>query len=238
MSVRTAEEAEAALCGGADIIDVKEPTAGPLGRADAEVWRQVLATVRACVPVSVALGELAEVTGLNHLPAGISWAKVGLAGEGRCRDWPERLQSLAGQLRPVPVIPVAYADWRRADAPPVDAVLDWAVSHGGKGLLIDTWLKDGRRLLDWLPLDRLASIRRLVPANVLLALAGGLRLRAVRQLVSVQPDVIAVRGLACTGGQRQGHVNQRRVAAVGRLLSACCRPQEPCRLQLFASPLR
>jgi uncharacterized protein (UPF0264 family) len=227
VSVCTAEEAEAALVGGADIIDVKEPTAGALGRADAAVWRQVLAVVGERVPVSVALGELSEVTSLSPLPAGLSWAKVGLAGEGCRQDWPLRLRSLAERLRPTPLVPVAYADWQRADAPSVEAILTWTLSHAGSAVLVDTWRKDGRRLLDWLPLECLASVRRHVPAPVLLALAGRLRLRDVRQLVSVYPDIIAVRGLVCAGSQRQGQVSHHRVATVRRLLSAISRPAKP-----------
>ena len=37
VSVRSAAEAEIALHGGADLIDVKEPTRGSLGRADGAI---------------------------------------------------------------------------------------------------------------------------------------------------------------------------------------------------------
>ncbi len=60
ISVRTAAEAVEALAGGADIIDIKEPANGPLGRADDEVWRQVVETVGCRASVSVALGELGQ----------------------------------------------------------------------------------------------------------------------------------------------------------------------------------
>ena len=50
VSVRSAEEATVALKAGADLIDVKEPTRGPLGMAEAEVVGGVLATVGAKVP--------------------------------------------------------------------------------------------------------------------------------------------------------------------------------------------
>ena len=42
VSVRSAAEAEAALLGGADVIDVKEPDRGPLGRADDAVIAAVV----------------------------------------------------------------------------------------------------------------------------------------------------------------------------------------------------
>src|SRR5205807_1071510 len=60
VSVRSPDEALAAIKGGADIIDVKEPAHGPLGRADAAVWRAVREAVPPSIPVSVALGEWDE----------------------------------------------------------------------------------------------------------------------------------------------------------------------------------
>ena len=41
VSIRNANECEAAHFGGADIIDVKEPNNGPLGMADLDALRQI-----------------------------------------------------------------------------------------------------------------------------------------------------------------------------------------------------
>ena len=60
VSVRDASEALAALAGGADIIDVKEPTRGSLGMADGDAVAGVVEAVGERVPVSAALGELCE----------------------------------------------------------------------------------------------------------------------------------------------------------------------------------
>ncbi len=60
VSVRDAAEAAASLAGGADLIDVKEPARGPLGRADAATIAAVVQAVGGRVPVSAALGELRE----------------------------------------------------------------------------------------------------------------------------------------------------------------------------------
>ncbi len=101
VSVRSAIEAEAALAGGASIIDVKEPSRGPLGRADWSVWREVRLAVPASIPVSVALGELTEWLEPSRLEipedlwAGIAFRKIGLSDAGtgwidRWRDLRER----------------------------------------------------------------------------------------------------------------------------------------------------
>ena len=60
ISVRSAREAEIALCGGADLIDVKEPARGSLGRAKGSVIRDVVLRIAGQVPVSAALGELVQ----------------------------------------------------------------------------------------------------------------------------------------------------------------------------------
>ena len=74
VSVRSAAEAEAALTGGASVIDVKEPTRGALGRADDGAIADVVAAVAGRAPVSAALGELRDRPGENY--------------RGRCRRWP------------------------------------------------------------------------------------------------------------------------------------------------------
>src|SRR5262249_26387315 len=66
--VRSGTEGEAARHGGADLIDVKEPRRGPLGRAEREVIADVVRCVAGQRPVSAALGELAELGDLAPLP--------------------------------------------------------------------------------------------------------------------------------------------------------------------------
>ena len=60
VSVRSASEGVVAVLGGASVVDVKEPDRGPLGRADASVWRETRRVVPPAIPVSVALGEIAD----------------------------------------------------------------------------------------------------------------------------------------------------------------------------------
>ena len=60
VSVRDAMEARAALHGGADLIDIKEPRAGSLGSAEVGTWREICEVVATAKPLSVALGELLD----------------------------------------------------------------------------------------------------------------------------------------------------------------------------------
>ena len=60
-SVMTVEEAEAALAGGADIIDLKDPRRGALGALPAPVIRDCVAAIAGRQPVSATVGPLVWV---------------------------------------------------------------------------------------------------------------------------------------------------------------------------------
>lgn len=208
VSVRSGDEARAALAGGADLIDVKEPTRGPLGAASPSVIREVLATVDGRVPVSAALGEWLDWSGWA-VPPGVRYAKWGLA----------QLKALPGGVLQAirrtdcatfPVL-VAYADHLRADSPDPAWLAVAAVRFKFPAFLLDTAVKDGSTLTDWVAPARLARIRfDLGDAGVAVALAGSLDADGVRRLGPLEPDWFAVRGAACDGG-RTGSVSAARV---------------------------
>src|SRR5690606_3774048 len=91
VSVRSEAEAVAAVAGGADIIDVKDPDRGSLGCPDAGIVEAIGATNGSSIdfPLTVALGECREWNegGEFQLPERVSLAKLGLSGLGRCDDW-------------------------------------------------------------------------------------------------------------------------------------------------------
>src|SRR5688500_11033384 len=89
VSVRSAIEARAELAGGANLIDVKEPRRGALVAADAVVWREVEVAVAGGVPLSAALGEVADEPPADPRLLGPTYrfAKIGLAYATVRRDW-------------------------------------------------------------------------------------------------------------------------------------------------------
>lgn len=214
VSVRSAEEARGAHEGGATVIDIKEPTRGPLGRASVKVWRAVRSTVPTGVPVSVALGELTDWAN-PPTPGewtGLAYRKVGLARSGP--DWSDRWATIRRRSPGPPWVAVAYSDWTTAESPSPDAILDEALAIPEcVGLLVDTWDKSrpGGLDLSWAPV-----VERARSAGRLVALAGRLDLDAIRRLAPLRPDLFAVRGAACTGGDRLAKVDRDRVAGLVR----------------------
>ena len=230
VSVRSVEEAAQALAGGADVIDVKEPLLGSLGRADDDIIADVVRFVAGRVPVSAALGELFDECPIPPT-CQLSYVKCGLARCGRVPHWRTLLSQLTKTLHETApsmcqFVHVAYADWECAEAPPVADVVDLACRTPGSVLLLDTHCKTsasvplGRRptLLDWLPLADVAALcRRCRAAQVRVALAGSLGEYEVRLLLPAQPTWFAVRGAACAGG-REGPVQMGRVRDLAGLL--------------------
>lgn len=207
VSVRSAEEAEVALAGGADLIDVKEPRHGSLGAAEPTVWHEVSRVVAGRVPTSVALGELLADFRADDLPhaAGMSYAKLGLAGAAVWGDWASRWTRAMRQLPPdVQPVTVAYADWRTAGAPSAEELLPIAAEIRSPYLLLDTFDKSSGRLLDHVGIDELAALTAQAAGhNLRLVLAGSLDENAIRRLAPLRPAYFAVRGAACDGARTQ-----------------------------------
>jgi uncharacterized protein (UPF0264 family) len=221
VSVRSASEAEAAIEGGASIIDVKEPLHGSLGFAGTSAIADVIQTVRGRVPVSAAVGELTERSDISP-KVNLNFVKWGLARVG-CNWRHCLLQAASGWLSNGSCQPVAvaYADWRQAQAPSPQDVLDFIRINGWRVLLLDTFKKDGRTLLDWMPYDEIGEICcRCSEHGVLIALAGSLGSKEISQLLPLQPDIFAVRGAVCRGRDRMATVDSALVRQIAGMISS------------------
>ncbi len=228
VSVRSATEAEAALGGGAALIDVKEPAHGSLGRASDDVIADVVRVVAGQRPISAALGEWADAL-FNPLPPSglpLTFVKWGLAGSQAMKGaWrPElaiTMKQVDEQLPNCRAVTVSYADWRRAGAPRPQEVCSFAIKHAAGAFLIDTWQKDGTTLLDWLSLQEIQQLQeRCRIANVPVALAGSLGLEEIHTLLPLRPDWIAVRGAVCLGQKRSAAVAEEKVRQLAELVGS------------------
>jgi uncharacterized protein (UPF0264 family) len=223
VSVRSAVEAQAAVAGGAAIIDVKEPANGPLGRAPCSVWTAVRKVVPESIPVSVALGELTEWQSGKQpeIPRsawfGLEFCKLGLSHAPV--DWTDRWEDLRqwSSERTGPSlawVAVVYTDWLAARAPDPDAVIRAATEVAEcRGVLFDTWDKSARTRIDSTWNRRIAQVRE---SGRLVSLAGGIDAEAITRVASLDFDIIAVRGAACSGQDRCATIDRRLVAALAQ----------------------
>jgi uncharacterized protein (UPF0264 family) len=230
VSVRSEEEVAAALEGGADIIDAKEPSHGSIGAVAPRVLGRITERVPAEYPLSIALGDVADprqleqaISSLDLPPRnGPIYLKVGFAGITSPYAVAELLrtavQAAARHSASPHIIAVAYADYSLAQTVEADFVRAAALDAGCAGILLDTFKKIGGNLLSWYPTDALARwIGENRKNGLLTAIAGGLGTREVVRISALDPDVVGVRGAACDGG-RTGAVNSSRVAQLRNLL--------------------
>ena len=220
VSVRSAHEAILALAGGADLIDIKEPSRGPLGAADPPTMAEIAAAVRGRAPLSAALGELVERPEIPGADLDLDYAKVGLAGCAHMAGWAEAWRAFVSRL-PGAILPAAvvYADWEKAAAPAPEAVLEAAAKIGCKAVLIDTFDKRGGPLTTIWPFHQLETfVASGKKRQLKVVLAGSLCLTSIPIVLPLVPDYVAVRGAACSGGRR-GMIDRGMVAELSAALS-------------------
>lgn len=214
VSVRDATEALAALAGGADIIDVKEPSRGPLGSADRQTMAGIAEAVASKRRLSAALGELAEVDQHHDRvpPKGYTWLKAGCAGFHSARQlWSQWIAFQTQIDERSELVVAAYADHLAARTLPASQIA--RALHGRYGVfLIDTYAKDGRSVFDHISVEQLKLLAKEVRAtNASFALAGSLGLKHIDKISAVAPDIVGIRGAACEGG-RTGRICEEKVS--------------------------
>jgi (5-formylfuran-3-yl)methyl phosphate synthase len=235
VSVVDAGEARAAAAAGADIVDVKNPAEGSLGAPSPAVVGDVRAVVPAEVPVSAAIGDMPNLPGTAALAAlgaarsGATYVKVGLWGASTEEDAVVLLRAVRDGVANAPgavVVAAAYADARRAaQAPLAPELLPRVAGAAGVGVcLLDTAIKDGRGLLEWLSDDALASlVAEAHAAGLQIGLAGALRAEDLPVVRGTGADIAGVRSAACADDRRSGTLDAARV----RALVAATRPRSP-----------
>lgn len=224
VSVRDSAEAQAALRGGADLIDIKEPRNGSLGPAEVEAWREIADLVGAAKPLSVALGELRDdsVCELARQAVGMQFAKIGLSGCGDESDWGERWHKAITCLpKDVASVAVIYADYATARSPAPASILRQAIEFECAAILFDTYSKTHGHLFDHLSEQQLRPVLRdAKQVGLKVVLGGSLRGELVHRALELEPDFIAVRGAVCQG-DRRGTVDQPLIELLAEIVHAC-----------------
>jgi (5-formylfuran-3-yl)methyl phosphate synthase len=228
VSVTDAHEARVAVEGGVDIVDVKNPAEGSLGAPGPGVIERVRDVVPPERPVSAAIGDLPNLPGTAALAAlgaarsGAAYVKVGLWGTSTTDEAVAVLRAARDAVdRRATLIAAAYADAERVpDGPlPPGAIVEAARRAGAGGCLLDTAVKDGRGLFQWLTSESLeALVAEAHAAGLEMTLAGALRAEDLRVVRATGADIAGVRSAACRDGRRTAPLDAERIA---RLRTEC-----------------
>ena len=113
-SVRSLDEALIALEGGADLIDLKEPSRGALGALDHAAVRICVQAIGGRRPVSATIGDLPSMDpqlmtdAVDRMAAtGVDFIKIGFFSHPRAFDCAKALSKLASRAR---LVAVLFAD--------------------------------------------------------------------------------------------------------------------------------
>ena len=112
-SVTGVDEAQIALWGGVDIIDLKDPKTGALGAVSVDIMRQAVSFIAGRAPVSAVCGDLPMEPETIRAKAeevaatGVDYVKVGFFPSADTAICAEALAPLAGRTK---LIAVLFAD--------------------------------------------------------------------------------------------------------------------------------
>ena len=117
-------------------------------------------------------------------------------------------------------VAVIYADYAAADSPEPKDIVQEAYSSGCAGVLIDTYEKTGMATPDLLSTAELRDLRTSIKdTGMFFALAGGITLSHVPLIKPLAPDILAVRGAACTGA-RTNSISSKKIRQLRHALNA------------------
>ena len=221
VSVQDLYEAKQALKGGADIVDVKNLQEALVGSAHPNVVKEIRDEVPSAHHASVTLGVVPNQIGTVSMAvyaAGILDAtsvKVGFM----VSEYDVALETLLAAKEALigtqtKLIGSLFADNLLYDGG-IDPDLMVQLAKEGQcdGFLIDTLVKDGRNLFDFVPEDRLKEmVLEGKELGMSTALSGHLKMSDLDELSRVNPDIVGVRGAVCQKGDRDSRVHWESVS--------------------------
>lgn len=227
ISVVSPDEAREAIAGGADILDVKNPAEGSLGANFPRVIRRVRA-IAPTLKVSAAIGDMPNLPGTASLAAlgaatcGADYVKVGLWGaktEAEAVFLLQEVQRAVSGLPGVAVIAASYADAHRVGTLAPRLLPRIAQAAEVAGCMLDTAVKDGQGLFDFLSPEMLQTLAdEAHAAGLLFALAGALREEDLLLVRDLGADVAGVRTAVCRDSRRQGPLDAERVRRLRKII--------------------
>jgi dihydroneopterin aldolase len=215
-SVTSRSEAETVLAGGADIIDLKDPSKGSLGQADPLLAAEIVRAIGKRRPISAAAGIAGkEAADAIHAAAaladaGIDYVKVGF----RRHATADCITAIGKKVGNAKLAGVLFAD----EEPNLD-LLGVMAESGFAGAMLDTAHKDAGRLLDHMEIAALRDfIGRCRRYGLMAGLAGSLEAPDVPRLLPLRPDYLGFRGSLCRGKVREGAIDPEAVRIIRDLI--------------------
>ncbi len=190
--------------------------------------------------ISCTIGDLPNLPGTAALAAygaaacGVNYVKVSLYGLKNLEDAVTLLKAVVKAAKTqnpkVKVVAAGFADAERVGSVlPADGSKA-AFEAGCDVAMLDTAVKDGKTLLDFMTKPQLTKfVSQVHSYKMKAALAGSLKIDQLPLICGIGADLVGLRGAACEGGDRvNGHVTQAKVAKIIQMVrnaKAECAPK-------------
>ncbi len=223
VSPQSIPEVYEVLKGNADIIDIKRPQEGSLGANFPWIIKEIHDIVPKDIEISATLGDLPNLPGTASLAAfglahcGVNYIKAGLKGVKSKNDAIFLMKQICHSVRDydptIKIVAAGYADAERFDTLPPLLIPDIAAESESDIAMLDTGIKDGKNIFDFLNPSQLVHFVEKAHQNGLqAALAGSIRKEHLKDLVATHPDIIGVRGGVCDNNDRlTGHIQSDKI---------------------------
>jgi len=216
-SVKNRQEALLAI-DYADIIDLKNPSAGALGAIAITEIEDIIAKLDGRKITSATIGDLPMQPELlvakirETANTGVDIVKIGLFASP---DKINCIQAIGKHIaREVKVVAVIFAE----DALDI-SLLKVIKQSDFYGVMLDTAIKNGKSLNDHISLGELVSFVDEAKAQKLFAgLAGSLRFEHVESLKDINADYLGFRGALCAQDVRQSSLDIEKLKVLSNLL--------------------
>ena len=223
ISVTSIEEANFALENGADIIDLKDPSAGALGALPIDQIKLIVSFVHNKKGVSkkitsATIGDLPMQPKLllehvlNLTATDVDIIKIGFFETDQYQLCLGALATLTqGGTK---LVAVLFAE----NSYP-EHLIESIKAAGFMGVMMDTAKKNGLTLLDYYSVQqRMAFAQKVLSCHLQFGLAGSLKLEHVAMIKALNPTYLGVRGGICNNHQRESSLDVSKIQAIRKTI--------------------
>ena len=205
---------------GVDYIDCKNPLEGSLGANFPWIIKEMKSLIlpNSSQLLSATIGDFPNLPGsasLAALGAAVSGADVIKIGLKESTTEDDCVYLMKGVVKAVKlynenikIVVAGYADRIRMKTSPDFLLLpNIAAKSGADIVMLDTFIKDGKGLFDFLSVEQLKFFKnKAKKLNLEVALAGYLMKDSLPMIKEIMPDIIGVRSIVCEGYDRNNGI--------------------------------
>jgi uncharacterized protein (UPF0264 family) len=225
VSVVNQEEARSAMEGGADIVDIKNPSEGALGANLPWITRSIVEEFGKSIETSATLGDMPNLPGTASLAAigasflKVDYLKVGMFGAQTEYEALNLAKALIRTFREFKLknqlVIAGYADYEEQECINPLVLPQIAADVGAWGVLIDIKRKDSEGLFHYFSFDELKKfVNESHSLGLNVGLSGSLGVENIQKIMNLNADIMGIRRGVCRYQNRMYQVDKQLVKSL------------------------